>query len=872
MALRRKRRDIAGKGKVRKSKEKQLYSSEDGKLAKAKEKIKMGARVNTINVILKLRDQFAEQSKFYRELIQNSIDSGTDRIELDFIPEFKLTGKNLKNYFSLIGFDNEISSSVKELKVDESGISNELEEILGRNYTQRLFEKKYVMGKGLDRYKTAIENFSGIEIKGDQSLIDKFGFSKNVFESLTPMEQVEYHDAIVQINTPRLRDENLRKNLDGDWWNELLDQRYDHLRSVSEDVNQEYNNPNSTLDKDELLKNKEHLEKLLSETKEEYKKRKIDAHNFLRKKPKTSDITYASTHINWAKPVKNRLFDILEMAKIDLKIVQRDYGEGMTHSDRNNFLKKIFSSSKIDDVDQIGRFGVGFLSVFAMDTERVVVESNKFGEAWEYHFLSHNLRDDEPSLPGELYEPETPLKKGTKITLALDNIDFEEYQKIKNEAIDAIIHDCKHVEIPISIDGIKINQSFDLPHRYKVRFGKRGTEGVIALVKSGNGKYRLENNRIRLEEKDVSLDRNQKVGQFDYEVLVSSKYINYDISREFVVRDANFNNIVRLCYNQLDNLALEVFGDLEKTYSLNKKRQFITGTEKEDWETTLVAWSFADFYIDGKINSSFGKKPKKNAKFYRKLKSKINDEILRTVVCETIEGEEKTLEEFIELAQKSNGKQLHLAEKSTEVTDYLTSKGKTVISEKGMTSRRKQFLQKIVLFNKVYDTQSKYSEVIELNDGEDQFFEEFKRRFKKSPLNRYYDTVEAHNLMSNSAFSDMTRYSKAANFYPDRTERKFKQLGGSRIREAFSFLENVENTRYGRPPVLVLNLSHNYIQSLIEHEEIFKDGSSYARLFSAVAGSFSDGASVMGKYLCREEKKRLKRITKGNHIQNYKRI
>ena len=62
------------------------------------------------------------------------------------------------------------------------------------------------------------------------------------------------------------------------------------------------------------------------------------------------------------------------------RVAVEDYGCGMTREHIDSFLLNVFKSSKEDDLESIGKFGIGFVSVFAMEPAYVVVETSRDGE------------------------------------------------------------------------------------------------------------------------------------------------------------------------------------------------------------------------------------------------------------------------------------------------------------------------------------------------------------------------------------------------------------------------------------------------------------------------------------------------------------
>src|SRR5690554_8036960 len=52
----------------------------------------------------------------------------------------------------------------------------------------------------------------------------------------------------------------------------------------------------------------------------------------------------------------------------------------------DTYLTQLFSSSKEDDLTKIGKFGIGFVSVFALNPRAVLVQTGRGGEYWEVLF------------------------------------------------------------------------------------------------------------------------------------------------------------------------------------------------------------------------------------------------------------------------------------------------------------------------------------------------------------------------------------------------------------------------------------------------------------------------------------------------------
>jgi hypothetical protein len=91
-----------------------------------------------------------------------------------------------------------------------------------------------------------------------------------------------------------------------------------------------------------------------------------------------------------------------------LEIHVDDFGEGMDEGVIDNHLTRLFSSTKEDDLTKIGKFGIGFTSIFAIEPDAVLLRTSRHGESWELLFHPDRSFDKVRS---------DKLVDGTKITL-----------------------------------------------------------------------------------------------------------------------------------------------------------------------------------------------------------------------------------------------------------------------------------------------------------------------------------------------------------------------------------------------------------------------------------------------------------------------
>jgi len=116
-----------------------------------------------------------------------------------------------------------------------------------------------------------------------------------------------------------------------------------------------------------------------------------------------------------------------------------DDGEGMDERIIDDFLLVLFRSTKEEDFTKIGKFGIGFVSVFAIKPELVRVRTGKAGESWRVDFPSYRRY--------EKYRLSTPVE-GTVVEL-VRKMNAKEFEKFAAESRETIRYWCKHSEARI---------------------------------------------------------------------------------------------------------------------------------------------------------------------------------------------------------------------------------------------------------------------------------------------------------------------------------------------------------------------------------------------------------------------------------------
>lgn len=123
-----------------------------------------------------------------------------------------------------------------------------------------------------------------------------------------------------------------------------------------------------------------------------------------------------------------------------VRISVDDTGEGMDEDVIDHQLTRLFASSKEHDLTKIGKFGIGFTSIFAIRPEAVLLRTGRHGEYWELLF--------HPDRTFDKVRIEEPVA-GTKITL-FKRMPPERVERFVEEVRFVLGYWCEHSDTPIT--------------------------------------------------------------------------------------------------------------------------------------------------------------------------------------------------------------------------------------------------------------------------------------------------------------------------------------------------------------------------------------------------------------------------------------
>lgn len=236
-----------------------------------------------------------------------------------------------------------------------------------------------------------------------------------------------------------------------------------------------------------------------------------------------------------------------------------DDGAGMDRATIDGPLLTLFNSSKEGDSAKIGKYGVGFVSVFAIDPEIVEVDTWRDGERHRIRLY----RDHRYEIEKLATHPES----GTVVTLH-QSMDAEKFDEHRRRLETALSRWCRFAAVPIEFITVDHDRNdavakrrIDVPlsvpsslyveaHRDKERFVVGPSAGTEHFLTAGaasddpaTGKATFAgfyNRGLTLFETDEPLHPSLT----HVRLRVDSPHLKHTLSRDNVLRDRAFDRIV----------------------------------------------------------------------------------------------------------------------------------------------------------------------------------------------------------------------------------------------------------------------------------------------------------------------------------------
>lgn len=274
-----------------------------------------------------------------------------------------------------------------------------------------------------------------------------------------------------------------------------------------------------------------------------------------------------------------------------------DDGEGMDEYIIDNFLLVLFRSTKEEDFTKIGKFGIGFVSVFAPRPDLVRVWTAKNGESWRLDFPDYRRYEKyKLSKPreGTLVELYKRQPKGQAETMAKD-------------ARDTIRYWCRHADCRIYFSAFGaapelLSEPFGLPGS-SLRYEEEGTVVELAFTADEKPFYGFYNRGLTLLE---GKDGHHPGVSFK----AKSRYLEHTLTRDNVMKDENYEKLMaiieRLVKEELPPRLTEELGKAAAAISKLSEKARPTPEDAAERERLAALWgqrsAFLRHLYDGFIS------------------------------------------------------------------------------------------------------------------------------------------------------------------------------------------------------------------------------------------------------------------------------
>jgi len=212
-----------------------------------------------------------------------------------------------------------------------------------------------------------------------------------------------------------------------------------------------------------------------------------------------------------------------------LKLTVSDTGEGMTEEIIQTQLTRLFSSSKENDLTKVGKFGIGFVSVFALEPEAVVVDTARAGQSWRVLF-HQDRKFDLIALPYSV--------DGTTVSLYLSE-KRHKLPELQKSIEETLTFWCRHCRVDIRVNGKSLQKAFSLEAPLQVSHEEPGTRLVLAPTPEKKGFFGFYNQGLTLLE---GLD--SPVPHLTFKL--DSRYFEHTLTRDNVIRNHDFDKAMAL--------------------------------------------------------------------------------------------------------------------------------------------------------------------------------------------------------------------------------------------------------------------------------------------------------------------------------------
>ena len=229
-------------------------------------------------------------------------------------------------------------------------------------------------------------------------------------------------------------------------------------------------------------------------------------------------------------------------------IVVKDSGEGMNEAIISDQLTRFFSSTKEQDLTKIGKFGIGFASIFAIRPELVVIDTGRDGEFWRVAFDGTTafkmLRLTEPveGTTIKLFKPLAALELDHFIERSRETIAFW----------------CRYSDTEVNFNGEAINLPLDVDSVCQAHHEQPGTTVVVGFTSESPAAFGMYNRGLTLKE---GFQDNFPGITF----RIKSHYLEHTLTRDNVLMDENYRKAMQIVERVIaENLMEQLFLRVEE--------------------------------------------------------------------------------------------------------------------------------------------------------------------------------------------------------------------------------------------------------------------------------------------------------------------
>jgi molecular chaperone HtpG len=229
----------------------------------------------------------------------------------------------------------------------------------------------------------------------------------------------------------------------------------------------------------------------------------------------------------------------------------QDWGEGMNRRIIEDYLLTKFRSSKENDATKIGKYGIGFVSVFALTPDAVSVDTGRDGESWRVLFKQD--RTYELLKASETFE-------GTRVTLH-KKMTAEAYDAFVQKSREAVVRWCRHSEVDVTFaagtsdgkappEASPVREDVAVAAPFQVEHEEEGLHVVVGPARETPAVSGFYNRGLTLLETTEPLIEGVAV-------KVVSRTLEHTLTRDNVLRNEAFARALAVARKLADGPLLE---------------------------------------------------------------------------------------------------------------------------------------------------------------------------------------------------------------------------------------------------------------------------------------------------------------------------